>query len=82
MDKIKYKGEYALLLDTEDLTNTSRISTFDIRVYMEKYKVKKLIIITTLPFQLLPLSVREVISNGDAGNVYRNQAICYRGEIK
>jgi hypothetical protein len=74
MDKVKYKGEYALLLDTTDLVG-HRWFDLDIRKAMDDYKVKHLLVITSLPIHSLPLSIRSIISGGDQVN-------CYRGEIK
>ncbi len=75
MDKIKYKGEYALLLDTTDLLPDRMSVPVNYQSLMKKLGTKRVIVITTLPFQLLPLSLRELIDKND-------QAICFRGAIK
>ncbi len=74
MDKIKYKGEYALLLDTADLLPERMSVPVNYQELMKKLKVKKVIVITTLPFHLLPLSLRDLINLNE-------QAICFRGGI-
>ena len=75
MDKIRYKGEYALLLDTADLIPNRTMVPVNYEDLMKKFKVKKVIVITTLPLQLLPMSLRDLIDIDD-------QAICYRGQLK